>query len=87
MTNFIYKTLAQETIEEIYREHGITPENQKILNEILEEIATETGVKNEEIQKQMEKIKDNPQKDEMLRAFVTIGFRVAQISGKKPKPT
>jgi hypothetical protein len=70
----VHDTLGAERIRQICEEQGLTPEDRRIVDEILEEWGWLIGNIEKKMEVAVNKIKGSPHKQEIIRALTIINI-------------
>jgi len=77
MPTLIHQTLGRERIREICREYGLTPEDEGIIDEILEQWEHLIGQTEKKVAVAVEKTKNNPRHEQIVKAILRINAEFA----------
>jgi len=74
MTTIVHKTVGVKRIEQICNELGLTAEDVKIIDQILEEWKNLLGENDQKVLVAIQKIGDNPNREKIMEALLKINI-------------
>lgn len=77
MSTLVHQTLGRQRIREICREHGLTPEDEEIIDDILERWEHLIGQTEKKVAIAVEKTKNNPRHEQIVKAMLRINAEFA----------
>lgn len=71
---FVHQILGRERIKQICKEKGLTPEDEKIIDNIFEKWDSLTGKVEEKVVVATREVKGNPRSQEIIHALLVINL-------------